>query len=76
MHRKHLIPFSKRVVAPWLSDKELNLVENLGAMTFRFFTRGVQQGFSVFGKGAVKVGEILFENRLDAEEGYIYPDVV
>jgi len=74
MHRRSLIPFSARVVIPYLTEHECNLMENLACMTFRFFTRGTQQGFSVFGQNAKKIGEILFEKRIDEEGNYWYPD--
>jgi len=74
MHRRGLIPFSSRVVIPYLTEHEVNLMENLACMTFRFFTRGTQQGFSVFGKNAKKIGEILFEKRIDEEGNYWYAD--
>jgi len=73
--RRELVPFADRVVIPCLTDKELHLVENLACMTFRYFCREAQQGFSVFGENAKKVGEILFEKRIDAEGNYWYPDL-
>lgn len=67
MSRKELIPFCERFFIPILDATDIHLTENLACMTFRYFTRGTQQGFSVFGENARKVGEILFERMIDKE---------
>ena len=67
MCRRELIPWAERFHVPYLDAKDIHLAENLACMTFRYFTRGTQQGFSVFGEKARKVGEILFERMIDKE---------
>lgn len=67
IHRRDKVPFYPRLVVPFLDQDEQNLADNLGAMTFRYFNRGAQIGFSCFGKNALKVGEILFNKMLVKE---------
>jgi len=67
INRRELVPWSPRFLIPFLTEADVNLAENLACMTFRFFTRGAEQGFQIFGANALKVGEILFERMLDIE---------
>jgi hypothetical protein len=67
IHRRDLVPFFPRFVIPFLTEKDVNLAENLACMKFRFFTRGADQGFQIFGRDALKIGEILFQRMLDIE---------
>lgn len=67
IQRRELIPWFPRFVIPLLDQDDQKLADNLGAMTFAYFTRGAQIGFSCFGKNAMKVGEILFARMLDKE---------
>jgi hypothetical protein len=67
INRRELVPWFPRFLIPFLTDKDINLVENLACMTFKYFTRGTEQGFQVFGENALKVGEILFQRMLDIE---------
>jgi len=64
---RELVPWYPRFLIPFLTDHDVHLAENLACMTFKFFTRGTQQGFQVFGANALKVGEILFERMIDIE---------
>lgn len=68
IQRKEKVPFAPRFLIPYLDAEEIKLCDNLGAMTFKFFTRGTQQGFSCFGANAEKVGELLLSNMIDKEE--------
>jgi hypothetical protein len=65
MHRKALIPFSFRVLIPFLADDQIAIAENLAASKFRFFTKGTGNGFSVFGPDAKKIGEEIFLRDVD-----------
>jgi len=65
MTRKELIPFAWRVHVPFLDDRSIALAENLAACTFKFFTRGTNIGFSIFGKNAKKIGEEIFQRDVD-----------
>jgi len=67
INRRELVPWFPRFLIPFLTEHDVNLAENLACMTFKFFTRGAQQGFQIFGANALKVGEILFERMLDIE---------
>lgn len=67
INRRELVPWFPRFMIPFLDSKDIHLVENLACMTFKYFTRGTEQGFQVFGANALKVGEILFDKMLDIE---------
>ena len=66
MLRKHLIPFAFRIHVPFLTPRMIQLAENMAASKLRFFTRGTENGFTLFGPDAKKVGEELFLREVDA----------
>lgn len=70
IHRRDVVPWSPRFLLSHLTADEIRLVENAACMTFRFFTRGASQGFSIFGDNGGKVGEIILNNRVDAGVGF------
>lgn len=63
--RKELIPFADRWVMRLSDPKFVKLLENAACMTFPYFTRDVDQGFSLFGKMAKKCIEIICRTDLD-----------
>jgi len=67
VNRRDLVPWFPRFLIPFLTEQDVNLAENLACMTFKYFCRGTQQGFQIFGTNALKVGEILFERMIDTE---------
>jgi len=68
VNRRELVPWFPRFLIPFLTEADVNLAENLACMTFAYFNRGAQQGFQIFGRNALKVGEILFERMIDIED--------
>lgn len=68
INRRELVPWYPRFLIPFLTSEDVRLCENLACMTFKYFTRGTDQGFQVFGENAKKVGEILFQRMLDIEQ--------
>jgi len=70
IHRRPLIPWFPRFLVPLLDTTEINLAENLACMTFKYFTRGADQGFQIFGANAMKIGEIIFDRMLDKESRF------
>lgn len=65
--RKDLIPFADRWVMRLSDPKQIQLLENAACMAFPYFTRDVDQGFSLFGKNAGKCIEIICRTDLDDE---------
>jgi len=70
MHRRTLIPFANRFLLSSLSAEEIRLAENAACMTFKFFTRGTDQGFSLFGPNGKKVGEEILLRHIDNGKGF------
>jgi len=65
LHRRNRIPFCMRIVVPRMSEEQVRFAENAACMTFRYFTRGVEQGFSIFGDNGRKAGEIILSIPVD-----------
>lgn len=70
VHRKYLIPWSDRFVMKFLSPDEIKLCENAACMTFAYFTREVDQGFSLIGKLGKQVGEEILTRHIDKGWGF------
>ena len=72
IQRRGLIPWCERTVTRLTEKRHIRLAENAACMTFPYFTRDVQQGFSLFGKNAVKVIAEICRTDLDdrLEAGY------
>jgi len=63
--RKELVPVHQRIVHRITDPRELQLLENGAAMTFPYFIRGVDEGFSLFGKNAVRIIDEILRTDLD-----------
>jgi hypothetical protein len=70
IHRRDLIPFGNRIVMAQLTQEEIRLAENAACCTFRFFTRGADQGFALFGVNGKKIGEEILLRRIDNGKGF------
>lgn len=70
IHRKELIPWHNRFVLFGCDEADKRLLENVAAHTFRFFTPNVDQGFSLLGGMAKKVGGILIDRAIDDGRGF------
>jgi hypothetical protein len=70
LHRKDLIPFADRFLMSDLTPEEIRLLENAACMTFKLFTRGTDQGFSLFGKNGKKIGEEILLRHIDNGKGF------
>lgn len=70
IHRRELIPFADRFLMTNLTAEEIRLVENAACMTFKFFTRGTEQGFSLFGKNGKKIGAEILLRHIDNGKGF------
>jgi hypothetical protein len=66
IHRRNLIPWCERRVHRLTDPRHVQLCENAACMTFPYFTRGVNQGFSLFGKNAAKVIGEIYRTDVDA----------
>lgn len=65
IHRRTHFPWCERFVLRCLTKEQVALAENAACMTFRYFERGQEQGFSIFGDNAEKIGDILLHKHLD-----------
>jgi len=70
IHRRDLIPFADRFLMTDLSGDEIRLCENAACCTFKYFTRGTEQGFCLFGKNGKKVGEEILLRHIDNGKGF------
>jgi len=70
IHRRGLIPFAERFVMTNLTGEEINLCENAACCTFKYFTRGTDQGFSLFGVNGKKIGEEILLRHIDNGKGF------
>lgn len=70
IHRRDLIPFGNRFVLAGLTSEEIHLIENAACATFKFFTRGTQQGFALFGRNGKRIGEEILCRRIDNGKGF------
>jgi len=70
IHRRELIPFADRFLLSNLTPEEIHLAENAACMTFKFFTRGTEQGFCLFGRNGKKVGEEILLRHIDNGKGF------
>jgi len=70
IHRRGLIPFANRFVMTALDDEEIRLMENGACATFKYFTRGTGQGFSLFGQYGKRIGEEILTRRIDNGKGF------
>jgi len=69
IHRRDQIPWCNRWVIHIPDKRSLEICENAACMTFPYFTRDAEQGFSLFGDRAKKVIEIICRTDLDDEIG-------
>jgi len=63
--RRELIPFCQRRIHRLTDPRHIQLAENAACMTFPYFTRDVQQGFSLFGPKAEKVIAEIYRTDID-----------
>lgn len=69
INRRDLIPWCERWVVRLGEKRQIQLCENAACMTFPFFNRDVDQGFSLFGKKAVAVIAEICRTDLDDKIG-------
>jgi hypothetical protein len=67
VHRRELIPLHERHVNRICTTSQIELLENGASSTFKFFLRGADEGFSLFGPIAKKVLDQLFNTQLDEQ---------
>jgi hypothetical protein len=65
IHRRELLPWHDRHVCRVSDGRHIDLLENAACMTFKYFTRGAQEGFSLFGPLAKKVIDQMYNTALD-----------
>jgi len=63
--RRELIPFCQRRIHRLTDPRHIQVAENAACMTFPYFVRDVQQGFSLFGPKAEKVIAEIYRTDID-----------